>query len=318
MLLTRSETERRHRSRQQRFAYRMIAPSLLFIGLFIVVPLLYSTAVAFRDFDNGVGGGFVGLDNFIDVFTAPTIAPGFYESLVTTLQFTVAAVAAVIATSFLAALVINSGLGGGNWVKFALLLPYAIPGVVSAVIWDWMFDGNFGVINGLLFRLGLIDSYINFTASSTGALVAVWFAYVWNFTPYSAFIFSAGLATIPESVYEAARLDHAGPIRRFFKITLPMMKPVIQIAFMIQTIFALVMHFSLIYVMTQGGPASSTRTLPWLIYEDTFTFGHFGRGAAMSILLSLVMVAFIYVYLVILDPERRSSAAAEPNKVEEE
>lgn len=304
MLLT-SNTEQRYRSRQARFAYRTIAPSVLFVTLFIILPLLYSVAVAFRHYEAGAARGFAGLRNFREVFTGPTIAPSFYDSLWTTMKFTVPAVVAVIVVSFFAAVVMHHAFAGSRLVKIALLLPYAIPGVVSAVIWDWMFDGSFGVINGVLMQLGFIDSYINFTANTWGALAVIWFAYVWNFIPYSAFIFSAGLATIPESVYEAARLDNAGPVRRFTKVTLPMMRPVLQIALMVQTIFALVMHFSLVFVMTQGGPASSTRTLPWLIYEDTFSFGRFGRGAAMSLVLAAIMIVFIYVYLVVLNPERQ-------------
>lgn len=305
------EIERRHYRRTARFAYGMVLPSVLFIGIFIALPLVFSVSVAFEHYQDGASTGeYVWFANFVDIFTAPTVAPGFYQSLLTTLVFTVAAVVAVIAASLGIALVVHNLPRGSGILKVALLLPYAIPGVVTAVIWDWIFDSDSGVLNAFLSAVGIIDSYIDFTSSSTGALFAIWAAYVWNFIPYSAFIFTAGLATIPASVHEAARLDRSGPFRRFVKITLPLLKPVLQIALVIQTVFALVMHFSLVAVMTQGGPANATRTLPWLIYEATFSFGRFDRGAAMAVFLALCMGVFIYIYLVVLDPERQARRAA--------
>lgn len=288
----------------------MVLPSVLFVGIFIALPLLFSVSVAFERYRDGASTGeYVWFANFADVFTAPTVAPSFYDSLVTTVVFTVAAVIAVIVASLGIAIVIHNVPRGSGVLKVALLLPYAIPGVVTAVIWDWIFDSDSGVLNALLSALGLIDGYIDFTSSSTGALFAVWAAYVWNFIPYSAFIFTAGLATIPASVQEAARLDGSGPVRRFFKVTVPLLKPVLQIALVIQTVYALVMHFSLVAVMTQGGPANATRTLPWLIYETTFAFGRFDRGAAMAVLLALLMGIVIYIYLVVLAPERQERRA---------
>lgn len=305
------EIERRHYRRTTQFAYRMVLPSVLFVGVFIALPLVFSVSVAFERYRDGVGTGeYVWFENFADIFSAPTVAPAFYQSLATTAIFTVAAVITVIALSLGIAIVIHNLTRGAGVLKVALLLPYAIPGVVSAVIWDWIFDSDSGVLNALLSSLGLIDGYIDFTSSTSGALFAIWVAYVWNFIPYSAFIFTAGLATIPASVLEAARLDRSGPVRRFFKITLPLLKPVLQIALVIQTVYALVMHFSLVAVMTQGGPANATRTLPWLIYETTFAFGRFDRGAAMAVFLAACMAVVIYVYLVVLDPDRRARRAS--------
>ena len=297
--------ERRRYWQTTRFAYKMLLPSLLFMAVFIAFPLIYSVAVAFQGFRYGEPTGeWVGLQNFVDVFTSPTIAPAFYSSIRVTLIFVAAAVIAVVLLSLGVAIVIHRGFAGSNAVKLCLLLPYAIPGVVSAVIWNWIYDPSYGALNGLLVTLGLQSGYRSFTDSSTSALVAIWFAYVWNFIPYSAFLLTAGLATIPDSVYEAARLDRAGSVRTFFKVTLPLLRPVLQMALVLQTIFALVMHFGFVFVITQGGPADSTRTLPWLIFQDTFAFGRFGRGAAMAIVLAAIMTVFIAVYLVMLDPER--------------
>jgi len=300
-----SNTEKRHLNQTTRFAYKIIVPSFLFVIIFITLPLLYSIFISFREFKYGVPTGkTIWLKNYIDIFTKPTIAPGFYSSLLVTFKFTIVAVVLVVVISFLIALLIEQKFRGNNLLKVALLLPYAIPGAVSAVIWNWIYDPNFGVLNGLLYSLGIIEKYFSIASNPDLALWGILFAYVWKIVPYSAFLFSAGLSTIPQSVYEAARLDRSGPLRTLTHVVIPMLMPVIQMVLVIQTIFALVLHFGLIFVITQGGPGDTTRTLAWHIYKETFTFTRFGRGAAMAVILSLIMVLFIYVYLVILNPER--------------
>ncbi len=288
------------------FAYKMILPSILFIVVFIAFPMFYSVSLAFQDFKYGVATGeFIGFKNFIDIFTKSTVAPSFYNSLQLTLKFTVAAVAAVILFSLGIAFLINENFRGSGLIKVALLLPYAIPGIASAVIWNWIYDANFGVLSGLLYKLGIIDSYLTILSDKNLALWAIWFAYVWKMVPYSSFLLSAGLSTIPSTVYEAARMDRSNAFRTFFKITLPLLVPVLQLALVVQTIFALLLHFGLVFVMTGGGPGEATRTLPWLIYQESFTYTRFGRGSAMAIILSLIMIVFIYIYLVLLNPDRQ-------------
>lgn len=304
-----SSFEKKRYRQTTQFAYRMLLPSLLFIILFIAFPLLYSVSVAFQEFKYGVPTGkIIWFQNFVDIFTKSTVAPGFYNSLWVTMKFTFVAVVAVVVISLGIALLINEHFRGSGFIKLALLLPYAIPGAVSAVIWNWIYDPSFGILNGILYNLGLIDEYITFAGDPNLALWAILYAYVWKFVPYTTFLFTAGLATIPNSVYEAAQLDHSGTVRTFFKVTIPLLMPVLQMVLVIQTIFALVMHFGLVFVITQGGPGDTTRTLAWLVYNESFTFTRFGRGAAMAIILSLIMFGFIYLYLVVLNPERRSSS----------
>ncbi len=301
-----SAYEKRRFRQTTLFAYQMILPSLGFILAFIAFPLIYAISIAFQEYRYGVPTGkIIWFKNFIDIFTKSTVAPGFYKSLLVTMEFTLSAVVAVVLISLAIALLINERFRGSGIVKMALLLPYAIPGAVSAVIWNWIYDPSFGILNGVLYSLGIIDKYISIAADPRWALWGILFAYVWKFVPYSVFIFSAGLSTIPSSVYEAAQMDRSGPVRTFFKITLPLLRPVMQMVLVIQTIFALIMHFGLVFVITQGGPGDATQTLAWLVYKESFTFTRFGRGAAMAIILALIMVVFIYLYLVVLNPERQ-------------
>lgn len=215
------------------------------------------------------------------------------------------AVVAVVIISLAIALLLNERFRGSGVIKVALLLPYALPGVVGAVIWKWIYNPTFGVLDYVLQQLGIIKDYIAFTADPSFAIFTILFAYIWKFVPYSTFLFTAGLATIPKSVYEAARMDGSSTFNTFWKITVPLLMPVFQLVLVIQTIFALVYHFSLLYVITRGGPGDATRTLAWLIYNESFSFGRYGRGAAEAIILALIMIFFIYLYLVVLDPERR-------------
>ncbi len=307
-----SRSERRHYLQNTKLAYRVLLPSLIFVFVFIAFPMFYSLSVAFTDYKYGAPTGKVILfDNFTQIFTDPTIAPLFYKSLLVTFQFAAMAVVAVVVISLLIALLLNERFPGSNVIKISLLLPYALPGVVGAVIWKWIYNPTFGVLNAALLHLGIIDEYIAFTANSKFAIYTILFAYVWKFVPYSAFLFTAGLSTIPKSVYEAARMDGSSAFNTFRKITVPLLMPVFQLVLVIQTIFALVYHFSLLYIITRGGPGDATRTLAWLIYNESFSFGRYGRGSAEAIVLALIMILFIYLYLVVLDPERRAARKQE-------
>jgi multiple sugar transport system permease protein len=303
-----SKSERRHYLQNSRLAYKVLLPSLLFVFVFIAFPMFYSISVAFTDYKNGAPTGkIIFFKNFTDIFTDSTISPIFYKSLLVTFEFAALAVVAVVIISLAIALLLNERFRGSSIIKVALLLPYALPGVVGAVIWKWIYNPTFGVLDYVLQRLGIIENYIAFTADSQFALFTILFAYIWKFVPYSTFLFTAGLATIPKSVYEAARMDGSSTFNTFRKITVPLLMPVFQLVLVIQTIFALVYHFSLLYIITRGGPGDATRTLAWLIYNESFSFGRYGRGAAEAVILALIMIFFIYLYLVVLDPERRAA-----------
>jgi multiple sugar transport system permease protein len=301
-----SKSERRWYILNTGLSYKILLPPLAIVLVFIAYPMIYSVSIAFTDFRFGVPTGeVIWFQNFIDIFTKPTVAPGFYQSLVVTLEFTILAVVPVVLISLAIALLLNERFRGNGIVKVALLLPYAIPSTVIAVIWNWIYHPTFGAMNYLLVNLGIIKEYISVSSDPNLALLAILIAYIWKFVPYTTFLFTAGLATIPPSVYEAARMDNSSTANTFFKITIPLLLPIFQLVLVIQTIFALTYHFALVFIITQGGPGDATRTLPWLIFSESFSFARFGRGAAMAIILSLIMIIFIYVYLVVLDPERR-------------
>lgn len=284
-----------------RYGFVAITPTVLIIMAVIIYPLIYAFTLSFRDVRLGAQDQFIGLRNYTNLLTNPN----FQQAAVRTLFFTVVSVALVVVISFGMAYLINQKLRGHNLLKIALLLPYALPGTLNAVMWQWMYDSSYGLINYLLLKMGVISSYISFTSHPSFAMPAIIFAYVWKFAPYSAFLFLAGLTTIPKTIYEAAVIDHSTGWNQFRKITLPLLKPVFQLVLVVQTVFALLMHFGLIYVLTGGGPGRATTTIPWFVYQDTFSYMRFGRGAAGAVILAVMMIGFIYLYLVILNPKRK-------------
>ncbi len=188
-----SKSERRHYLQNSRLAYKVLLPSLLFVFVFIAFPMFYSISIAFTDYKYGAPTGKVILfKNFIDIFTNQTIAPIFYKSLVITFEFAAMAVVAVVIISLAIALLLNERFRGSGVIKVALLLPYALPGVVGAVIWKWIYNPTFGVLDYVLQQLGIIKDYIAFTADPSFAIFTILFAYIWKFVPYSTFLFTAG------------------------------------------------------------------------------------------------------------------------------
>jgi len=288
---------------KSRYAFWAIIPTVIIIFSVIIYPLLYAVNLSLRDVRLGADDRFIGLNNYISLLTNPH----FQEAAVVTLVFVVVSVILVVGISFGIAYLIHQKLPGNNLLKFALLLPYALPGTLNAVMWQWMFDSSYGIINFVLKELGFITSYITFSSHPDYALPAIIVAYVWKFAPYSAFLFLAGLTTIPRDVYEASVIDGSVGWRQFRKITLPLLKPVFQLVLVVQTTFALLMHFGLVYVITGGGPGMATTTIPWFVYKDTFDFMRFGRGSAGAVILAIMMLGFIYLYLVVLKPKRRGA-----------
>jgi len=294
------------RAHDRRYAAASLAPTLLWVFGFAVYPIGYALYLSVHEL---VGGpeqaAYVGLRNYAEALHAPI----FWTSVANTLLFTIPAVVLVVIISFGIAMILRRPHWLSTVLATSLLLPYAVPGTVSAVIWRWIYDPTYGVLNAVLWRLGVIERYIAWTGLPHLAMPCLIFAYVWKFVPYSAFLLLAGLMTIPQSVYEAAAIDGAGRGVIFRRIILPMMWPVIQLVLVFQTIFAMTMHFGLVYVLTGGGPGDRTTTLAWYTYVETFSFLYFGRGAALAMLQALLMAGFIYLYLVVLAPERRAAEA---------
>ena len=198
------------------------------------------------------------------------------------------AVALEIALGVLIALMLNRDFPRRWFVRMLALLPWAIPPVVNGIIWKWMLNPRYGALNGLLLQLGIIktpDDYIIWLGTPTLALLMVVLADVWKETPFIMLLFLAALQTIPRDLYEAARIDGAGPIRILFRITLPLIAPTLFVAVALRTIWAL-KSFDLIYSLTAGGPSNGTSVIAYYTYLESFVSLDLGRGAAAAYLLT--------------------------------
>lgn len=184
------------------------------------------------------------------------------------------------------ALVLNCSFKGRGLLRAAILIPWAIPTIVSARLWGWMLNDQFGIINDLLMRMGLISHAIAWTANADTAMIAVIIVDVWKTTPFMALLLLAGLQMIPREIYEAARVDGVHPVKQFFCLTLPLLRPALIVAILFRMLDAMRI-FDLIYVLTPN--SSQTKTMSVLARENLIDFDKFSYGAAQSTLLFLIL-----------------------------
>jgi multiple sugar transport system permease protein len=277
--------------------YAFILPALLLIGLFTVYPVLYALRISvFRyQLTRPNDHPFIGLDNFTEVLSSYY----FRNSLQVTALYTVGAVAGVIIFGLAAALLLNQKLRSVGFLKVAILLPWAIPAVVSGLLWKWILNADFGMLNGILFRLGLIDSYIPFLADPLLARLSLIAAHVWKEGPLAAIFFLAGLQLIPHELYESARIDGGSTGQLFWRVTLPLLRPTFLVVLVYETMVA-ILTFDIIVVLTGGGPADSTALISWFAYAAIFRGLNLGHGIALAIIIAGMILILILLYLRVL------------------
>ncbi|MCL1895685.1 MAG: sugar ABC transporter permease [Clostridiales bacterium] len=274
----------------------LITPGTLVIFGVLLIPILFAlymslNKITFKGADTIYT--FVGLTNFTDLVTND---PWFTQSLVTTILFTVLTVVAEIVLGIGIALVLNKQFFGRGFVRGLMILPWAMPTVVNAVMWKWIFNADFGAANALMMNMGLISENINWLGTPNMAFFSVLVANIWKETPYVVLLTIAALSTIPEGLYEAASIDGAGGWKSFWKITLPLIKPVVLILIITKTIWAF-QTFDLIAIMTSGGPENATNLLSYYIHRTAFKMNRFGSAAAMSYSLSIVCFFLTLIYI---------------------
>jgi len=274
----------------------LIAPGTLVIFGVLLIPILFAfymsmNKITFKGADTIYT--FVGLSNFTDLVTND---PWFVQSLVTTIVFTILTVIAEIVLGIGIAVVLNQKFFGRGFVRGLMILPWAMPTVVNAVMWKWIFNADFGAANALLMNMGLISENVNWLGTPTMAFFSVLIANIWKETPYVVLLTIAAFSTIPEGLYEAASIDGATGWKSFWKITMPLIKPVVLILIITKTIWAF-QTFDLIAIMTSGGPENATNLLSYYIHRVAFKMNRFGSAAAMSYSLSIVCFVLTLIYI---------------------
>lgn len=284
-----------------RLSLVFLLPSLTFVCLFTLLPILESFRLSFYRlilFLPWLGQRRVGWENYTDLLTDPVAL----QSLVTTSIFVLVTVSAELLLGLGMALIMNQAFRGRTVLRAAVLIPWAIPTVVSSQMWRFIFNDRYGLINLFLFG-GATSRYFAPLAEPDYALVAIIIAEIWKTAPFAALIVLAGLQTIPDELYEAASIDGATSWQKFRHITLPSIKPALVLALLFRTIDSLRV-FDLVFVMTQGGPADATNVLQFYGYKKTFAEGMIGYGSAIAVAVFLVSLVLALAYLRMLDTRR--------------
>ncbi len=266
----------------------------------VVYPLARTLYTSFFDVNSPFPGTypFVGLANYRRAFGSPD----FWAAVRRTGYFTVVSTWIELVLGILLGLLLNVRFHGRAVLRTLVVLPWALPTIVNAMMWRWIYNPEYGALNALLTQLHLIPAYRSWLGKPFLALNMVILADVWKTTPLVAFLILAGLATIPHDLYEAAKVDGAGPFNGFFRITLPLLVPSILIVLVVRTIEAFKV-FDIIYVMTRGGPANGTQTITLYAYIQAFSNQSFGYGGALAYLIALTILGFALVYMRLLRSE---------------
>lgn len=286
--------------RRHVYAYLSILPALVVLILFTAYPVLYNLNLAFHKHVLTAPGQhpFVGTKNFAELFRNP----GLLRSFQTTGEFTAVTMLLTIVLGVLIALLLNENFFGARALQVLILIPWAIPVVMAGIIWRWMFAGNVGVVNGLLYSLGLIDKYYSFFGNPVTAKMSLVIARVWKDVPLAAILLLATLQVIPQELYDAAKIDGCGAWAAFRHITFPFLRPTLTVLLILQTLIGLV-TFDLVYVMTGGGPADATTLVAWYSYTEIFTHLNLGRGAALAFIIALITLILAVFYFMALRSE---------------
>ena len=281
--------------REAIFSWLMLAPALLFLLAFVAYPFIYGIYLSLQQRAVAQEGVFVGLDNYVDNLKNPI----FWQVAQNTFVFTFAATMFKLIGGMGLALVMNQQFPFKNFVRAALLLPWIVPTVLSTIAWMWIFDPTFSVINWSLVNTGLMERGPSWVGDGFWAMVMVIIANIWRGLPFYAITLLAALQTISGELYEAAAIDGANARQRFFRVTLPLLKPVLIITTMFSVIWTF-SDFQLVYVLTAGGPANATHLFATYAFNIALGAGQLGSGAsvALSMLPPLLMViAALSLYL---------------------
>ncbi len=281
-------------SYDERSALLFVLPFAVVLFAVAVFPVVYSFYISLYSLrlTRPHRVPFVWFDNYITVLSDPQ----FWEAVQRTVTFSVMAVAATALIGLLIALLLNEEFPGRRVLSALLLIPWAIPSVANGLMWKWIYDSNYGALNGALFQLGFIDSYMVWLGDADKTLALIANAFVWKEVPLAAILLLVGMKTIPADLYAAAKVDGADAIRRFFHITLPALGPSFALVIIYEAMMA-IRHFDLFFLLTEGGPGDASHVVAWRIYVETFRNLSFGTGAAMSYILALATLALSYVVI---------------------
>lgn len=271
-----------------------MAPALIIVVAVVFVPLVQAILMSFQSYDlrrpNDIE--IIGLANYIEMFQDGQ----FWNALWRTLVWVVAGVGFQFVFGFILALLLNQKFRGRGVVRAISLIPWCTPGVLIGLMWRWIYDGNYGVLNDILRKLHLIDQNIPFLGQKDTAFIAVIVTIIWQGIPFFALMIMAGLQSVPQEMYEAADIDGATWFQKLFRLTIPSIKNSLFVTLLLRIIWV-ANSVDVIYNMTSGGPAYSTQTLSVYIFQQGNSL-NMGYASAMSIVLAILLAFVAVPYLI--------------------
>ena len=268
------------------WAWVFILPAFLGTFIFIIIPIFASFGLSFIDWNLINKPKIVGLENYIRLFNDPV----FYQVLWNTLYYALITAIFSIILPLMLAIALDRKIKGSNFFKTAYFIPFVTPMIVIGIVWTWIFDPNYGILNWVL---GVGDN-IKWLYDKNFAMPALIIVSVWKNIGYNMVIFLAGLQAIPESINEACEIEGVTGIKRFFLVTLPLLSPTVFFVSIMTTISSFHV-FDLIYLMTDGGPENSTSVLVYWIYKQAFEFFNIGKASAIAYVLFVIILSLTYV-----------------------
>jgi multiple sugar transport system permease protein len=279
---------------EQRIAGLFLAPLIAVLAAVAVFPVAYAFYISlFRlklTRPNRVP--FVGLDNYVTLLQDPVI----WTAIERTVYFTVLCVTGVAIIALFVALLLDQTFRGRRIVASLLLVPWAIPSVANGLMWKWIYNSDYGALNGVLLQLGIITKYLVWLGDPAKTLILIANAFVWKEVPLAAILLLVTMKSIPDDLYRAARVDGAHVVQRFLHITLPSLRPGFLLVVIYESMMA-VRHFDLFYLLTEGGPGDASNVAAWQIYVESFRDLSFGTGSALAYLLAIATFALSYVVI---------------------
>lgn len=273
----------------------LLTPAGLVSAVFLLGPLGYGLAMAFRRINSSTLNSawpFVGLDNWQRVLTSPQ----FHSAVPRTLVLAAGTVVLSLTVALVMSLVLNERFPGRAFVQVAVLLPWIIAPIASGLMWRWLFDGNFGLVNLVGTRTGLLDDNVGWLARPNVAMFVAVLAESWRSIPVLTLLFLARLRGINPNLYKAAKIDGAGMLSRLRFVTLPSMRGIVAVGAVLQTISAL-QAFDVLFTLTQGGPAGATTVLNLLLYKQAFQSLNFGSASVLALVIGLLTVLVLAVVM---------------------
>jgi multiple sugar transport system permease protein len=271
----------------------LIAPTLLIFALVIAYPLLEAIYLSFFSiYTPTLQGQWVGLENYRTMLSSQE----FWKALGTNIVWTVGTLTLQVVFGIAMALLLNLNFYFRSLARSLVLFPYFVSTVVAVLVWRWMFNDTYGILNRAILASGLSDMPLDWLGSMPNAMISIILVGAWKYFPFVVIAVLARLQTIPSELYEAAHIDGAGPWSRFWDVTLPQLREVLIVIVLLRTIWDF-KEFDLIYLLTGGGPVTSTQTLPILVYKQAFGMNAMGKASTYAIGIMVVLLVFMVLYL---------------------